>query len=355
MFSRVHQKGALEADGHFVEAQPDEMTLRFIFKDPNRVREGRPIVDVSAPYNALDETHKVRRWGMAKGVTSFWSLAEVSGVQDEYPYAMSHHSQEISAYWHFIIFGFWVQHSLGRQIMGNWPSSSPRFRFATNMWWAINATRMNLALFVGVWGYFYSYEFLYRYVPGFKIRDPSLNEWKKPWEEGQSTFLARIAASVFPALGYILWAGRRKRAMATFACVTAASLQYEYARKNILCGNRMFFNFLAAKDLRNEAQWGSLAGDLRKKTDPDTNKTLEASQFRYVRHTTGMLQDTIWENATHDTLPATARSKKIPNPYFNWMKAPQNYLESPIRVKNDLWEMPTVLDSRMRSGVLDAR
>ncbi len=123
----------------------------------------------------------------------------------------------------------------------------------------------------------------------------------------------------------------------------------------MLPGSRLLYNFQAEKYLTKEANMGSLAGDFRRKNDADTGKTASAGQFRYTRMTAGLLQDVIWENATHENLPGSALSYRTENPYFNWQKAPQNYLSSPIKVKNDLWKLPSVLNAKNMSGALDAR
>lgn len=355
MFTRTFQGDSLREEGHNLVEEPHKMTWTYFFKDRHRETEGRPVVDVSAPFNAMDETHRVRKFGVAKGFFTFNSLNEVVGAKEQVPYTDSHHSFELGCMGTFGVLSWWVNTFMGRAGIGNTVLHNPHLYFATSVLWWMGVLRTTIGASIASFGYFYSYEYLYTHVPGFKIRDPSLNAWRRPWDEGQTTYGARLVASIFPALGFAFCSGRLKRVSGVYFLTAAASLQYEYAREYILAGNRLFYNVLAEKQLNREANWGSLSGDLQRRNDPDTHKTAQVSQFRYVRLTAGMLQDTVWENATHETLPLTGMSLKVNNPYFNWQKAPQNYNAAPIKVKNDLWSMPSVLSAQMRSGVLDAR
>ncbi len=67
MFSRVHNADAMRQEGLLDDTKKEhKMTFISFFKDRHREREGRPIVDVSVPFNAMDETHKTRKFGMTK-------------------------------------------------------------------------------------------------------------------------------------------------------------------------------------------------------------------------------------------------------------------------------------------------
>ncbi|CUG88641.1 transmembrane protein, putative [Bodo saltans] len=357
MFNRIANGEALRAEGHLRGDEPKEhkMTFYSTFKDRHRNTEGRPVVDVSVPFNAMDETHKGRMFGVAKGVVSFLSMNHFTGLKEQVPYTDSHHTFELSCLTTFGIQICWINHYMGKTGVGNVPMNNPHLYFATSLATYIGFMRCLVAGAVASFGYFYVYEYLYTYVPGFKIKDPSHNGWQRAFDEGQSTYMARIVASAFPALGYILFSRRLKRSSNVFLITAGVSVQYEYARSQVFPGTRLFYNVQAEKWLSKEANMGSLAGDMRRKDDVDTNKTKAAGQFRYTRMTAGMLQDIIWENATHETRPGSQTSYKVDNPWYNWQKAPQAYNEAPIRVKNDLWKMPSVLNARNMSGALDAR
>jgi len=331
------------------------MTFTYFFKDPRRAGQERPVVDVSAPFNVMDETHRVRKLGVSKTAVTMSSLNGFIGVPEQVPYAESFHSFELGAIGVAGALTMWLNQFIAKASIGNTVLHHPRLVHATNIVFAVGMARTIIASSVGSFGYWYLYEFLYTHVPGFKIRDPSPNGYRRPCDEGQNTMAARVAAAIMPTIGYILYNGRVKRAMAVMFVTSFVGVQYDYARSYILPGMRNFYNFQASKALGREAQWGSLAGSLHHRNDPDSYRTSTMAQFRYVRLTSGMLQDTVWENATHDNLPLHNMSRKLDNPFFNWQKAPQNYNPQPITFKNSMWSLPSVLDARMRSGVLDAR
>ncbi|EPY34621.1 hypothetical protein STCU_01481 [Strigomonas culicis] len=248
---------------------------------------------------------------------------------------------------------WFINYTLARNT-SSFMSPQPRLRGAFTLALLLGWVRINIAATIGAAGYFYSYEYLYTHgPPGFRIRDPTPNGWKLAWQDGQECYLARAAASVFPALGYAFFMGRWKKSAFWFLMTVAAGEYYEYARRNVMSGTRLFYSYQANKELQRQAAWGSLAPDLRHRVDPDTNRSASVAQFRYLRLTSGPLQDTIWNNIPHENLPLHRTGKMVPNPYFNWQKAPQNYNDKPYKVKNDLWQLPQVLDSRMRSGAMD--
>ncbi|CCW59571.1 unnamed protein product [Phytomonas sp. EM1] len=364
MFSRKINESILRSEGldlpqkHTGEGPEDEkpyrMTWWWNYVSPKHAEGPRPLVDVSSPFNALDETHQARRFGTQKVGFGHISLNEFIGAYEEVPYTESHHTSEIVRLWmlglnvwHANLFFAKAQNSFA-------PTGNPRTKFAWAIVLMMGTIRVNLAGLIGVGGYFYSYEYLYTHGPWpFRIRDPSPNAWKRAWQEGQECYLARAAASVWPALGYAFYMGRWKKSLFWFSFTTFVGMYYEYSRRNISAGTRFFYSYLADRDLQRQAAWGSLAPDLQHRVDPDTNRNNSASQFRYLRITSGHLQNTIWENATHENLPLWRSGKKYPNPYFNWQKAPQNFMDKPYKVKNDLWELPDVMSAKMRSGAQD--
>lgn len=335
---------------------PHRMTLWYNYVDPKHSEmPHKPVADVSAPFSVMDETHQARRFGTQKLGMGFLSLNEFMGTHEVAPYTESHHTSEIVRLWMAALNVLQWNYFMARgQASGGIVGGGPRTRFAWNIAFFMSQLRMNIAGLIGVGGYFYSYEFLYTHGPSwFRIRDPSPNAYKRAWDEDQSTYRSRAVASIFPALGYAFYRGGFKRSMFWFTMTLSTSLYYEYARKNVLPGNRMFYSYLANQAADREAGFGSLSPRLKRRVDPDTNRTEAAAQFRYFRITTGELQNTVWENATHESLPLHRAGLKLPNPYFNWRKAPQTYEEKPITVKNDLWELPEVLTAGMRAGALE--
>lgn len=367
MFSRGFNDCTLQENGipgsgsTLQDKKPHSMSFWYHFVDPCHSRKlhpqlgPKPVVDASVPFNLLDETHQARKFGVQKLGWSFLSLNEFIGVHEDVPYTDSHHTSEIFRIWMAALNVLQWNYFMARgQASGGIVGGGVRTRYAWNIAFFMSQLRMNIAGLIGVGGYFYSYEYLYTHGPScMRIRDPSPNAYKRAWDEGQSTYLARSVASIFPALGYAFYSGRFKRSAFWFMMTLSTSLYYEYARKNILPGTRLFYSYLANQQADREAGFGSLTPRLKRRVDPDTNRNESVAQFRHHRITTGELQNTVWENATHENYPLARTGIKIPNPYFNWKKAPQTYEKKPFKVKNDLWELPEVLNARMRSGVLD--
>lgn len=335
------------------------MTFYHRFVDPSNSRRlhpelpPKPVVDCSTPFNVLDETHQARKFGVQKLGWDFLSLNEWTGVHETVPYSDSHHTWDILKLWLITTNVLQWNYFMARgQASGGILGGGPRTRFAWNIAFFMSQLRMNLATLIGAGGYFYSYELLYTYGPAcVRIRDPSPNAWRRAWDEDQSTYGARAISSIFPALGYAFYSGRMKRSAFWFMCTLTTSLYYEYARLNILPGTRLFYSYLANQQADRDAGMGSLAPKLKRRVDPDTNRTESAAQFRNFRVTTGELQNTVWENATHETLPLHHSGMKLPNPYYNWQKAPQTYDKVKIKVKNDLWEIPTVMSAKTLAGI----
>ncbi|KAK7195521.1 hypothetical protein NESM_000480100 [Novymonas esmeraldas] len=364
MFSRTINDVVLKEEGHNVprptteieraNAPPYKMSFWYNFVDPDHKSRARPLVDVSAPFNVLDETHQARRYGVQKVALGFLSLNEFIGTREEVPYTESHHTSEIVRLWMAALNVWQLNYFLARgQVSGN-ATGNPRTVFAWTIALVMGLIRVNIAGAVGAGGYFYSYEYLYTHGPWpFRIRDPTPSGWKRAWDEGQECYLPRAAASVFPALGYAIFMGRWKKSAFWLTATVGMGLYYEYARRNILSGSRLFYSYLANQDSQRQAAWGSLSPNLKHRVDPDTNRNESVAQFRYFRITSGTMQDTVWENCRHDTQPLARGGIKIPNPYFNWLKAPQNYNPKPWKVKNDMWEMPQVMNAQMRSSAMD--
>lgn len=364
MFSRGINDEVLKEEGQNVpkpltqteraNAAPYAMKWWHNYIDPAHQKTSRPVVDVSSPFNPLDETHQARRYGVQKVAFGMLSLNELIGTREEVPYTDSHHTSEVVKLW-MIGWNVWyINYYMARAQSSFNAIGNPRTRFAWTIALAMGVIRLNIAAAIGVGGYFYSYEYLYTHGPKpFRIRDATPNGWKRAWEEGQACYLPRLAASIFPALGYAFFMGRWKKAGFWLVATAVVGLNYEYARRNILSGTRLFYSYIANQDTQRQAAWGSLAPNLKHRVDPDTNRNESVAQFRKFRITSGTMQDTVWENCTHDRLPLARAGIQIPNPYFNWAKAPQNYNEKPWHVKNDMWEMPSVMSAQMRSGAMD--
>nr|CCC89883.1 unnamed protein product [Trypanosoma congolense IL3000] len=351
MFTRTFQGSILNAEGHNLQKEgvapaPHVMTFYHSYIDPENTKRKRPVVDVSAPYNPLDETHQIRKLGVQKLPLGFLSLNSFIGAIEEVPYTDSMHTYECVK-WAMGGLNVWfINWFVARGANSYAPVGHPRTRFAWNIAFVMGVLRTNMAGIVGIGGYFYAYEWLYTHgPPPFRIRDPAPNAWRRAWDEGQSCYAARAAACIFPPLGYAIFMGRWKKTAFWFVTCLCFSMQYEYSRKYILPGMRLFYSFEAKRELQRQANWGSLAPVLEHRVDPDTNRNESVAQSPYFRITSGSLQDTIWANATHENLPFRRYGTQLRNPYYNWQKARQGYNSKAHRNKNDLWELPNVLKS----------
>lgn len=332
-------------------AAPHRMQWFWRFVDANNASKKRPVVDVSMPVNYLDETHQARCFGTQRLGRGFFSLNEITGTYEEVPYTDSHHTSEIVKTGIFLLNVWQIDYLFSRTRNSGTMLSFPHTRFAFNIWIVASMLRVNLAGIIGFGGYFYSYEYLYTHGPWpFRIDDPSPNGWKRAWRDGQECYYSRIAASVWPALAYSFYMHRWKKSAFWFGCTVSLGLLYEYMRRNFLSGNRMYYSVQANKASQLDAGRGSLAPQMRHLVDPDTNHNESVAQFKYFRISSGLMQNTVWENATPENLPLYRPGVKFPNPYYNWRKAPQNYNAQPCRVKNDIWSMPNVLTAGARAG-----
>lgn len=363
MHARTIQQDILEKEGlhnyatptRFDGDTPYSMSWFYSFLDPTRDRSHRPTVDVSAPMNPMDEAHRARKYGVQKMGVGFRSMNAWTGVKEEVPYADSQHTYEVAKWTTIGSICTWFNLYIARNMTGNVTIGHPRMFAAWNVAFFAGLTRITAASILGAYGYFYSYEWMYTYAPFLKINDPTPNGWKRGWDEGQSTFGARALACVFPALANWFYVGSKKRAHIYLCTALFFSLQWEYARIYVMPGNRLFYNFLAEKDLNRQSNFGSLAGTLKRRADPDTGKMEGVHQYKYVQSMNGTFQNIMWDNLTPDTMPLHKAGRKIPNPYFNWQKAAQGYHSSKLERKNDMWKLPPVMDARMMSGAMDRR
>ncbi|EPY35269.1 hypothetical protein AGDE_07503 [Angomonas deanei] len=282
------------------------------------------------------------------------SLAAFTGTHEEVPYTETYHNTALVAWWMTVLntfhFNKFVSDSLNSHT-----APHPRVKGAMNIAFLMSFIRINIAGLIGTVGYFYSYEYLYTHGPSlFRINDPT-PEWVEEGVAGGTVVLrGEGGGQYFPGrwVMHSSWAGWKKAAF-WYGAVLVAGEYYEYARVNVLSGTRLFYSFLAAQDSERQAAWGSLTPNLKHRVDPDTNRNESVAQFRYLRLTSSPLQDQVWESIPHENLPFHRNGKKLPNPYFNWQKAPQTYNDRPYTVKNDLWSLPSVMDFHMRSGALD--
>ena len=345
----------LKSEGHNLIPQEHRMRLTTPYKHPSNAQIiNKPVVDVSTPFNPLDPGHQARGYGsMVAGWGHTNLLSHIVPTKDEVEGCDSYTSWDTCKWYYTIMVAQFLGNTLSKTQTGNHPYHARTLWAHRAVFWASMA-RLNLAWAVGVVPYWYTYEFLYTYVPGFKIDDPSVTGWKRGYYENQSTYRARIGAAVWVPVGVYAWKRSPRSLSLSFVSASLVGMWYDSVRYYATPGMTNFFQFLAAKDCDRQARYGSLMPNMYHRIDADSNRAELAGQFRYFRLTSGQLQQDQWDNASHDYLPCWRPALKIPNPYYNWQKAPQTYEEKRFVVKNDLWQLPSVINGRMLSGVMDA-
>ena len=333
------------------------MRLCHTYKCPsNAYLINKPYVDCARPNAWIDE----RDWGrgitgsFTLGFNCFNSLNHLFLRPEECDYTETYTSWDMTKWgWTACVFAF-MNKFVDDIHDGCVYYHNPRTRWAHHVVFFAGFTRICLAATVSCFGCFYLYEWLYTYAPFFRLKDASVRGWQQPWKEGQSTFLARYAAMVPVVAGILIWSGRWKRIrlFATGAMMFAfwfelgRVLSFEPSKAALKHNNLSRF-------MEPERRIGTLVPDLGRNIDSDNGMPFFATNFPNIHLGQGQMQDVTTENAPFDCLPVSRRNKVIPNPWFNWQKAPQEYRDRPFMYKNDLWELPDVLSARMRAGAME--
>eukprot|EP00759_Apiculatamorpha_spiralis_P033492 PhF_6_TR3480/c0_g1_i1/m.5110 len=294
----------------------------------------KPVVDLMAPITQTKRSDWGTK-GAQYGSILVNSLNHVLGVKEEVPYTDTYSTADLFIYG-WVVANLWsFTYFMARLSAGCHNYLNPRTKWAHNMIFYSMVFRCNLSYIIGGGGYLYSYEYLYTYVPGVKIDDPSIEGWKDGWKPGQSTFLARNIASlwIFPAH----WAYTRtwRRSVMWWCQVNFYNNLWEFGRCFIWNNPQMLgANLSAFKE--KEGRLGSLVPPAKMDVDPDTMRTYNASTSEFQKFgSKGKFQEEMWEHLGHDTYPFNRKGTKIPNPYHNPMRSPQGWREEPIKHKTN--------------------
>lgn len=330
-----------------------QMVLFPRYKHPKHAQlTDKPLVDSARPYNPSLERDYVDKWNIGHGAFHMNSLDHFVQSAEQVAYTNSYSSFDfckISWCWMNL---FHANYSVSRVQQGNLMPSNPRSWWAHRIVYLASVVRLQVAFLVGVCGYFYVYEFCYTYVPYLRIRDPSPEGWKKPWQTGQTTFGARFVASFFPAIAHMIYRGQRKRSIFWFSMAWSVSWWYEWCRP-MFTGTRLFYGYRNASYTDTMSRYGSLIPDAERRNDPDTNKPFHAANYEHQKLTHGLFQEDHWANWNNEHLPLRRTGCKFPNPRFNFQKAAQCYRDEPLKYKSDLFNLHNVLSAHMLSGAND--
>lgn len=355
VFSEGPNQRLLVKEGLLVEQPYNGMQLFGVnLNSPANAKLPRkPVVDCSMPTNWSDSTHQSRSLANAAGGNMFpHSIAHFAGVYEQVPYTETYSSYELAKKCQLAAQLATFNKFVGKFFFNGGQPTGPKYSWAHGIWIFSTWFRYNMNTLIGCAGYLYMYEALYTYVPGFKIRDPSPNGWKRISDDGQTTYEARVGAAIMPMLAHAFNQRSFRGTASTFIVVALAGVWYDLVRMSSGQGMRQMMNFLASQQIDREARYGSLMPESYHRVDGDSNKDERIGQFRYFRLTVGQLQESVWETGGHDYIPMYAGARMIPDPYWNWQKAKQGYGDK-IKFKNDMWKLPSVIDARMMSGAMD--
>jgi len=242
---------------------------------------------------------------------------------------------------------------------------NPRTRWAHNTYMKMYYLRGNAAYFATFGMLTYGFEFIYNFVPGFRIADPSPEGYKRHNMDANdinSTWRARwlsILLGVPP--GWVLLKGTVRGATNATLLTMAAGMFFEWQKStgawsgtvNYMAFRRHQYNEIASK-------YGSLVPEVHRTIDPDTHLPRQAASadtiYDDVRdyvtpiglQTASWYRQKLFANDHHDYNP-TPRPR-IPNPWYDWRKDTQKYKSQAGHVHTDFWNLPNVLSSATLYG-----
>ena len=334
--------------------RPQHWTQHAFITPSNAGKTDKPVVNVGKPSSALDEQYFFTRFGVQPHLFAPRSMAHFLGTPEVIPYVESHSSWECAFYNWCAINGFWGNMYIGRKSAGQVNPLHPRTAWAHKVVLTTSLVRLQLAWLVGICGGFYMYEFLYTSVPPFKIADPSPEGWKKGYREDNSTFCARLAACLLAYPAWYIWRGTWKRGGWLVASHMFIQSYYEFSRVYFGAASDRALYYGAHMESKKQALYGQLTPELQRTTDPDTNKPEWWFSYENLRFLHSSLVKQAEINKSHEYQPLNFYSANIPNPYFDFQRAAQMDREQPLRYHTDLFELPNVMSSAMRSGALDS-
>lgn len=326
----------------------------YISSPRNAEIQNKVVADCSTPISTLSENYWARRYATSPGIWLHSSLTHWLLMPEIYPYLESYSSWDC-CFWNWGAMNFFFANMyIGRKSAGQVNPLNPRTAWAHKIVLWMTLARLNAAWAIGVCGFFYTYEFLYKYVPGTRIRDPSPEGWKKPWQEDQSTFIARgIAATVFTPFAWYAWKGTWKRSGFLTGMHVFIQEYYELGRWGAHNGSVRALYYQASRDADKYERHGSLTPETMRTVDISSGKPNWAFSYETMRMNHGESYVLTQNNKNHDYQPMNPYGANIPNPYYDFQKAAQMDRPFLAKFKSETWKHPQVLSTRMMSGALD--
>ena len=351
--------------------KPGSMKLFHPYVSPNYAKdEQKPILDMTRPRSAfVEDDYDKCELAEPAMVTRNILFNHWIGGSEIVPYASSYSSGElfgmgwILANIHMVGKTFQLRNASNSNILCN-----PRQSWAYKTWWRLYLLRGNAAYFTFAGIGLYGYEFLYNFVPGFKIRDPSPEGYKRYWVNNneQSTVRARIVSMwLATPLAYYVLKGSFAGSFNLCAILTLAAASWEWTKvSGAFSHTARTVNFVQNNTVRKrDQQQGSLDLEERRQIDAETDLPKNAQSIKTYYHDLreyflpAGYGDASWYgkrwavNAHLDYHPSPR--PRVDNPLFNWQKVTQQYRDKPYRYHTDHFELPTVLSSNALYGVGD--
>jgi hypothetical protein len=319
----------------------------------NAEKEHKPVINCATPISTLSTEYWQRRYANAPGLWAPLSATHWFQMDEVLPYIDTYSTWECCFWCWGCMNMAWLNVYIGRKSSGQVNPYNPRTAWAHRIVLWASIARVNAAWLIGICGFFYGYEFLYTYVPGFKINDPSPEEWKHGWREGQSSFLARGAACLTCVPAWYAWKGTFKRAGNLLTAHLFIQWYYELGRCYIFPSSDRALYWHAGQDSKRYERHGSLTPEIYRGVDADANKPEWVYSYENLRflHTSMMKQ--IQENKHHDYQPLGKFTCLMPNPYYDFQKAAQMDRPFKPKWKSETFKLPQVLSPTMRTGALD--
>lgn len=315
----------------------------------NALLKNKPVIDCSRPFNGLSREDQANRYGTNWGPYGIMnSMAHFHQEPEKVPYTTTYSTRDcVTMWWGFLNMftpQYWVQKYMmqGGQAPGN-----PRTMWAHRITWIARFWRLQGAILIGAGGFFCSYEFMYTHVPYFRIRDPSPNGWKRNWQAGQTTYMARTVACVFPTIALAFYNGHTRRSWLYTWFFWACQMQYELWRGNLTANGLIWKQQHSTHEIF-ERDWGSLQPSSKRKNDKETQMPLHYKSFKNYKRWETMQRP--GDGVDFMDIPFHVSSTTWKNDSFNWSKAEQGWNPRPYRCANDTWDEPKPMSPDVLAG-----
>lgn len=292
------------------------------YVNPTYADIDKPTVDLARPVSITRREDWAEK-GCQPGFIMPNSLNHFMSVKEQIPYTDTFSTSECCYFGFCMANMYALMYFMARHGAACINLANPRTRWAHTLHLQALIARCNIAVFLGWFGYFYTYEFAYTYIPGMKIPDPSIEGWKNaPIDPTHyTTFSARNLASLWVLPAHAFFTRGTKRTVVWWLIFSVCNNYYEFARCFVLSGTGML-GYTSAVWSEKQARFGSLIPNTKQEVDPDTGRTFNsAANPIQMFGAKGWWPRQMKQNMNHEYSPFTRQGLALPNPYYNPMKA----------------------------------